>query len=82
MTKAIIWLASTIGKRGYIARYLRSSSPPGSIVIGTGNERFTPGFMSCDRAFIVPSIGDSGYLETVLDLCSREGVTAAIRPRR
>jgi carbamoyl-phosphate synthase large subunit len=78
VTKAITWLASTIGKRGYIARYLRSSSPPGSIVIGTGNERFTPGFMSCDRAFIMPSIGDPTYLEIVLELCSRERVTAAL----
>lgn len=78
MTKAITWLASTIGKRGYIARYLRSSSPPGSTVIGTGNERYTPGFMSCDRAFIMPSIGDAAYLETVLELCLREGVTAAV----
>ncbi|HEX2282074.1 MAG TPA: ATP-grasp domain-containing protein [Thermomicrobiales bacterium] len=78
MTKAITWLASTIGKRGYIARYLRSSSPPGSIVIGTGNERFTPGFMSCDRAFLMPAIADSDYLETVLELCSRESVTAAV----
>ncbi len=78
MTKAITWLTSTIGKRGYIARYLRSSSPPGSIVIGTGNERFTPGFMSCDRAFTVPSIGDPDYLEAVIDLCSREGVSAAV----
>lgn len=78
MTKAITWLASTIGKRGYIARYLRASSPAGSIVIGTGNERFTPGFMSCDRAFILPSIGDPAYLETVLELCSRESVSAAV----
>ena len=78
MARPIRWLASTIGKRGYIARYLRAASPEGSVVIGTGNDRFTPGFMSCDKAVVLPAIREEGYLDSVLGLCEREGITAAI----
>lgn len=78
MSRPIKWLASTIGKRGYIARYLKESSPVGSEVIGTGNELYTPGFMSCDRAFIVPSIKDETYLEHILALCRQEKFDAAL----
>ncbi|WP_417215145.1 ATP-grasp domain-containing protein [Alcanivorax sp.] len=78
MTKPIKWLASTVGKRGYIARYLRESSPAGSQVVGTGNDRFTPGFMSCDRAHVVPAIKDEGYLESMLALCVNEKINAAV----
>ena len=74
----IRWLASTIGKRNYIAEYLRAASPSGSEVIGTGNERHSPGFMSCDRAWIVPAIEDATYLDSVIDICQEEAVTAAI----
>lgn len=78
MIDPIIWLASTIGKRGYIARYLREASPSGSLVIGTGNEEFTAGFMSCDRAFVLPGIRQPGYPAAVLELCRRERIGAAI----
>lgn len=78
MTKPIKWLASTVGKRGYIARYLRDSSPAGSVVFGTGNEKYTPGFMSCDTSFIVPSITAPDYLDAVIALSKREGFDAAV----
>jgi carbamoyl-phosphate synthase large subunit len=74
----IRWLASTIGKRGYIARYLRDASPRGSVVIGTGNDPFTPGFMSCDSAFTLPAISDATYPEAVLNVCRREQINAVI----
>jgi carbamoyl-phosphate synthase large subunit len=78
MNKPIKWLASTIGKRGYIARYLREASPPGSLVYGTGNERFTPGFMSCDHAFVVPGIHEQGYIDALVWLCDRHAVDAIV----
>ena len=77
-SRPVRWLASTIGKRGYIARYLREASPTGSAVIGTGNDPFTPGFMSCDAAYLMPSIGDPEYLSRVVELCARERITAAL----
>lgn len=47
-------------------------------MIGTGNEKFTPGFMSCDRAYVLPAILENGYLEAVHDVCRKEAITAAV----
>lgn len=78
MTQPINWLISTIGKRGYIARYLRDASPAGSRVIGTGNDPQTVGFVACDRAYELPEILEDGYGEAVLDVCRREQISAVL----
>lgn len=65
------WLLSTIGKRGYIADFLHeraSAREDAVVVIGSGNDAFTPGFASCDMAALVPSIDDASYLDAVADL--------------
>lgn len=72
------WLASTIGKRSYIAHYLKEASPPGSTITGTGNNRFTPGFVACDAAFVLPSIFEAGYCDAVLNVCRQRHINAVI----
>lgn len=74
----INWLLSTVGRRTYIADYIRAASPPGSRIIGTGSTLYTEGFGSCDVARILPSIDDPGYLDSVLDVCRDERVQAMI----
>jgi carbamoyl-phosphate synthase large subunit len=71
------WLLSTIGKRGYIAQYLRHADPLARI-IGTGNAAFTPGFAACDRSFLMPDIGHADYIPAILDLIERERVEAIL----
>lgn len=78
MANQVNWLISTIGKRGYIARYLRESNPTCTRVIGTGNDEYTPGFMSCDAAYVVPAVSASDYLEKVLEICDLEQVKAML----
>lgn len=72
------WLISTIGKRGYIARYLRDACPQYTRVIGTGNDRYTPGFMSCDKSYVVPSVSAPDYLDRVLEICDAEEINAML----
>lgn len=69
-------LLSTVGKRGYIARYFRDALPPGSIIIGTGNSPHTPGFWSCDRSVILPDIPDPAYLDRLLETVEAQRVRA------
>ena len=76
--KPINWLLSTIGKRGYIADYVRKASPAGSRIVGTGNERHTIGFMACDRAHLVSSIGDASYVDQLLEICNTEEINAML----
>lgn len=71
------WLLSTIGKRGYIADYLREADP--SIhVIGTGKTAFTPGFQSCDEAVLMPEIAAPEYRDAVRDLVARREIHAIL----
>lgn len=77
-TKRINWLISTIGKRGYIADYLREASPASSKIIGTGADLHTPGFMSCDKSYLMPLISDDSYLEKIMEIVEREKIDAII----
>lgn len=71
-------LLSTIGQRGYIARYFRAELPPHGSVIGTGNTEHTPGFRSCDSALVVPDITDPDYPDRVLKIVESERVDAML----
>lgn len=71
------FLLSTIGKRGYIADYLRDADPDVRIV-ATGHDPYTPGFRHVDSAALVPSIWDPAYPSAVLDVVEREGVDAIL----
>ncbi len=74
---SVTWLFSTIGKRGYIADYLRQADPEVRI-IGSGDNLFTPGFTSCDHAVLIPSIKDPNYLSHVRELISTHKINAVL----
>lgn len=71
-------LFSCIGRRGYIADYFRQSLEPADRIIGTGNSRWTPGFDSCDAAFLLPDVDDDDYVPAVLDLCESQQIDALL----
>lgn len=71
-------LFSCVGRRGYIADYFRPHLEPGDRIVGTGNTPWTPGFHSCDRAYVLPDIDADGYLGAVLDLCAQEDIGAVL----
>lgn len=74
---SVRWLFSTIGKRGYIADYLRQSDPQ-AYIVGTGDNLFAPGFASCDQSVLLPSIRDSRYLSQVSELVSKHKINAIL----
>ncbi len=67
------WLFSTIGRRGYAARYFREADP-NVFILGTGNSPEAPGFRDTDETRILPSIADSTYHAAVLDLVEKEQI--------
>jgi carbamoyl-phosphate synthase large subunit len=67
-------LLSCIGKRGYIADYLRPHLGPGEQIIGTSNTPWTPGFAQCDRGLLMPPIASDEYAPAVLDACRRDEI--------
>jgi carbamoyl-phosphate synthase large subunit len=75
--KTTKWLFSTIGKRGYIADYLRQADP-NAYIIGSGNSQFAPGFTNCDEAVLLPAIDHPTYLDAVLDLVKKHKIDAVL----
>lgn len=67
-------LLSCIGKRGYIADYLREALGGSGRIVGTSNTPWTPGFPHCDASYLMPDIASDEYPEAVLDVCRREGI--------
>ena len=71
------WLLSTIGKRGYIADYLREADAE-VYIVGTGNTQFTAGFSRCDEAVLLPAISSAGYLDAVRELVESRQIGAIL----
>lgn len=71
------WFFSTIGKRGYIADYLRQADPNVHIV-GGGNNVLTPGFLSCDQAILLPAIHDPQYLSQIKEVVKAHKIDAIL----
>jgi carbamoyl-phosphate synthase large subunit len=71
------WLFSTIGKRAYIADYLREADPSAHIV-GTGGTLFTPGFTSCDETVLMPDIKSPEYADAVRRLVVEHEIDAIL----
>ena len=74
---------STIGRRGYIADYFKNNLKSSDKVFGSSdrhsvNLELTPGFMNCDQYFIVPSIKDDEYVNTLLHICKTNNVNVLV----
>ncbi|MBY0505420.1 MAG: ATP-grasp domain-containing protein [Bryobacteraceae bacterium] len=71
------WLFSTIGKRGYIADYLRDADPLAHIT-GSGSTKFTPGFTSCNETALMPDIASPEYLDAVRRVVREREINAIL----
>ncbi|NEX16278.1 MAG: hypothetical protein C1943_06530 [Halochromatium sp.] len=64
-------LLSCVGRRTYIADFLRPYLQVGEKIIGTSSVALTPGFSFCDLGVIVPPICHEEYIPAVLDVCNK-----------
>ncbi len=71
------WLFSTIGKRAYIADYLREADPE-AYIVGSGGTKFTPGFAGCDETVLMPDIAAPDYLDAVRRLVGERQISAVL----
>ncbi|MBW4619073.1 MAG: ATP-grasp domain-containing protein [Cyanosarcina radialis HA8281-LM2] len=71
-------LLSCIGRRGYIAEYLKADLDPGDLLIGTGNSEWTSGFKHCDLAVVLPDIYSPDYIPALIEICQQKQVDALL----
>ena len=71
-------LLLSAGTRNLIVRYFKSAVDEGGRVIATDMQRYAPALYEADAHYIVPRISDKNYIDTILDICRKEKVDAAL----
>ena len=69
-------LCCNVGRRGRLMLDFRRSLTGKGKVVGTDNWSVAPALFLADKMYVVPKIRERNYLETVLDICSREDIKA------
>ncbi len=69
-------LCCNVGRRGRLMLDFRRSLAGKGKVVGTDNWSVAPALFLADKMYVVPKIRERDYLETVLDICSREDIKA------
>ena len=69
-------LCCNVGRRGRLMLDFRRSLAGKGRVVGTDNWSVAPALFLADKMYVVPKIRERNYLETVLDICSREDIKA------
>lgn len=68
-------LLSCVGRRSYLVDYFKEVvSSTGDKVIGVNSESGTTGMNACDVAYVVPSVTDSDYIDSLIEVAKKENV--------
>ena len=68
-------LLSCVGRRSYLVDYFKEVvSTTGGKVIGANSESGTTGMNACDVAYVVPSVTDSNYIDSLIEIAKKETV--------
>lgn len=71
------------GTRNKIVQYFKKAVGASGRVIATDENDLAPAIYDADRYYIVPPIGEEGYIDIILDICKKEridGVLSLIDP--
>jgi len=66
------------GTRNKIVQYFRKSFNGVGNVVATDANRLGPAIYDADKYYIVPSIKEPGYIDTILDICNQERITGVL----
>jgi carbamoyl-phosphate synthase large subunit len=71
-------LLSSIGRRGYLAKYFRQAVGNAGEVWGADSSSYAPAFIYCDKVILLPKVGDAGYAESLFDLCKKNRIDLVV----
>ncbi|GIQ71256.1 ATP-grasp domain-containing protein [Xylanibacillus composti] len=83
MGEKINILILSCGTRNKIVQYFKNELAGKGMVMAADSSPFAPALYDADKYFIVPTIDDNNYLETILQICSEneiKGVLSLIDP--
>lgn len=67
-------LILSAGTRNKIVQYFKKEIGNEGKVVATDCSNLAPAVYEADRFYLVPRITDSGYLDTILDICRKESI--------
>lgn len=70
------YLMLSVGRRGELMKDFRASMQEGSRIIATDNSPYAPALYFADKQYLVPRIDTPEYIETILEICCNEHVSA------
>lgn len=62
-------LLSSVGRRSYLVRYFQKALEGRGLVIATNSHADASGMLAADRAIVIPSAGEEGFIEKLLVVC-------------
>ena len=71
-------LFTCVGRRNYLIEYFRAALGGRGMIAAADKHISAPAMAAADKAFVVPSVYDSGYIESIKRLCIDENINAVI----
>jgi carbamoyl-phosphate synthase large subunit len=76
--KKINILILSAGTRNKVVQYFRKALEGRGNVVATDMSELAPAIYEADSYYIVPRMTDPGYLEVILDICSKEEISGVL----
>ncbi|MFC4354206.1 ATP-grasp domain-containing protein [Chryseomicrobium palamuruense] len=71
-------LILSCGTRNKIVQYFKKELGNNGLVIATDCSNLAPALYEADKHFIVPRMGDEGYLDVILSICKENNIKAVL----
>jgi carbamoyl-phosphate synthase large subunit len=71
-------LLSSIGRRGYLVNYFKDAIRGAGEVWGADGSPYAPAFQYCDNVILLPKVGEAGYIDKLLALCSKNKIDMVV----
>jgi carbamoyl-phosphate synthase large subunit len=71
-------LLSSVGRRGYLAKYFKQALGDAGEVWGADSSSYAPAFRYCDHIVMLPRVGETGYADKLLALCRKNKIDMVV----
>ena len=71
-------LFSSVGRRGYLAKYFKQAVGDAGEVWGADSSSYAPAFRYCDHITLLPRVGEAGYADKLLALCKKNKIDMVV----
>jgi carbamoyl-phosphate synthase large subunit len=71
-------LLSSVGRRGYLVKYFKQAVGDAGEVWGADSSSYAPAFRYCDHVMLLPKVGEAGYADKLLALCSKNKIDMVV----